>query len=69
MRLFETPTFSQILLAIFANVLTIFFVNLYRFVIFAKRIEMTEARLRVFCMTDDREEKTLEGMTDHHLGN
>jgi ankyrin len=35
--------------------------NLYRFVIFAKRIELTEARLRVFCMTDDREEKTLEG--------
>ncbi|XP_035714744.1 ankyrin-3 isoform X3 [Folsomia candida] len=32
-----------------------------KFVIFAKRIELTEARLRVFCMTDDREEKTLEG--------
>jgi len=33
-----------------------------RFVIFAKRIETNEARLRVFCMTDDREEKTLEGI-------
>ncbi|ODM94834.1 Ankyrin-3 [Orchesella cincta] len=32
-----------------------------KFVLFAKRIETTEARLRVFCMTDDREEKTLEG--------
>ncbi|CAG7718331.1 unnamed protein product [Allacma fusca] len=32
-----------------------------KFVIFSKRIEPTEARLRVFCMTDDREEKTLEG--------
>jgi len=37
-----------------------------RFVIFAKRIETTEARLRVFCMTDDREEKTLEG-SEHDL--
>lgn len=35
----------------------------WRFVIFAKRIETTEARLRVFCMTDDREEKTLEGIS------
>jgi len=34
---------------------------LRRFVIFAKRIDITEARLRVFCMTDDKEEKTLEG--------
>lgn len=30
------------------------------FVVFAKRIDPMEARLRVFCMTDDREEKTLE---------
>lgn len=30
------------------------------FVVFAKRIEPMEARLRVFCMTDDREDKTLE---------
>ena len=32
-----------------------------RFAIFAKRHEVLEARLRVFCMTDDKEEKTLEG--------
>lgn len=31
-----------------------------KFVVFAKKIEPYEARLRVFCMTDDREEKTLE---------
>jgi len=31
-----------------------------RFVVFAKRHEPEEARLRVFCMTDDKEEKTLE---------
>ena len=31
-----------------------------RFVIFSKRHEVLEARLRVFCMTDDREDKTLE---------
>lgn len=31
-----------------------------RFVVFAKRHESQEARLRVFCMTDDKEEKTLE---------
>ncbi|XP_064548384.1 ankyrin-2-like [Drosophila montana] len=31
-----------------------------RFVVFAKKIEPFEARLRVFCMTDDREDKTLE---------
>lgn len=30
------------------------------FVVFAKRIDPMEARLRVFCMTDDREDKTLE---------
>lgn len=27
---------------------------------FAKRIDSQEARLRVFCMTDDKEDKTLE---------
>lgn len=31
-----------------------------RFVVFAKRIDLLEARLRVFCMTDDKEDKTLE---------
>ncbi|XP_018323633.1 ankyrin-3 isoform X2 [Agrilus planipennis] len=31
-----------------------------KFVIFAKRISVSEARIRVFCMTDDKEEKTLE---------
>ncbi|XP_076327360.1 uncharacterized protein LOC143234139 isoform X6 [Tachypleus tridentatus] len=31
-----------------------------RFVVFAKRYEPVEAELRVFCMTDDKEEKTLE---------
>jgi hypothetical protein len=31
-----------------------------KFVVFAKRVEPMEARLRVFCMTDDREDKTLE---------
>lgn len=31
-----------------------------KFVVFAKRIDPLEARLRVFCMTDDREDKTLE---------
>ncbi|XP_045031248.1 ankyrin-2 isoform X6 [Daphnia magna] len=31
-----------------------------KFVVFAKRHEPQEARLRVFCMTDDKEEKTLE---------
>jgi hypothetical protein len=28
--------------------------------VFAKRIDLLEARLRVFCMTDDKEDKTLE---------
>lgn len=27
---------------------------------FAKRTDLLEARLRVFCMTDDKEDKTLE---------
>ncbi|KAL1117716.1 hypothetical protein AAG570_004031 [Ranatra chinensis] len=31
-----------------------------KFVVFAKRVDPTEARLRVFCMTDDKEDKTLE---------
>ena len=31
-----------------------------KFVVFAKRQEPTEARLRVFCMTDDKVDKTLE---------
>ena len=31
-----------------------------RFVVFSKRHEVNEARLRVFCMTDDKEDKTLE---------
>ena len=31
-----------------------------RFMVFAKRIEPLVAKLRVFCMTDDSEEKTLE---------
>lgn len=37
------------------------FFFLCRFVVFSKRYEFLEARLRVFCMTDDKEEKTLEG--------
>ncbi|XP_031638853.1 ankyrin-2-like [Contarinia nasturtii] len=31
-----------------------------KFVVFAKRTDPFEARLRVFCMTDDKEDKTLE---------
>ncbi|XP_046992115.1 ankyrin-3-like [Schistocerca americana] len=31
-----------------------------KFVVFAKRVDLLEARLRVFCMTDDKEDKTLE---------
>nr|NP_001097538.1 ankyrin 2, isoform J [Drosophila melanogaster]ABW08487.1 ankyrin 2, isoform J [Drosophila melanogaster] len=31
-----------------------------KFVVFAKKVEPFEAKLRVFCMTDDREDKTLE---------
>ena len=33
----------------------------FRFCVYSKRHEALEARLRVFCMTDDKEEKTLEG--------
>ena len=36
------------------------FILITRFVVFAKRVDFMEARLRVFCMTDDREDKTLE---------
>ena len=32
-----------------------------KFAVFAKRNDPTEARLRVFCMTDDKMDKTLEG--------
>jgi hypothetical protein len=31
-----------------------------KFVVFAKRRDINEAQVRVFCMTDDKEEKTLE---------
>lgn len=31
-----------------------------KFVVFAKRHDPLEAQLRVFCMTDDKEDKTLE---------
>ncbi|XP_063707061.1 ankyrin-3-like isoform X2 [Culicoides brevitarsis] len=31
-----------------------------KFVIFAKRVDPQEAQVRVFCMTDDKEDKTLE---------
>ncbi|XP_065088760.1 ankyrin-3-like isoform X3 [Ochlerotatus camptorhynchus] len=31
-----------------------------KFVVYAKRVDQTEARLSVFCMTDDKEDKTLE---------
>ncbi|KAH8376057.1 hypothetical protein KR093_011337, partial [Drosophila rubida] len=31
-----------------------------KFVVFAKKISVTEAKLSVFCMTDDKEDKTLE---------
>lgn len=31
-----------------------------KFVVFAKRHDINEAQLRVFCMTDDKEDKTLE---------
>lgn len=33
-----------------------------RFVVYAKRTEQLQASLRVFCVTDDREDKTLERM-------
>lgn len=37
-----------------------FFKFYFRFVVFAKRTDTNEARIRLFCMTDDREDKTLE---------
>lgn len=37
-----------------------------KFVVFAKRHEPNEAQLRVFCMTDDKEEKTLENQ-EHYM--
>ena len=37
------------------------YAHIFRFVVFSKRHEVSEARLRVFCMTDDKEDKTLEG--------
>ncbi|XP_023322579.1 uncharacterized protein LOC111696970 isoform X16 [Eurytemora carolleeae] len=37
-----------------------------KYVVFAKRHEQLEARMRVFCMTDDREEKTLEHQEHFH---
>ena len=36
-----------------------------KFVVFAKRHDPMEARLRVFCMTDDKMDKTLE--TQEHF--
>ena len=44
-----------------SGVFYIFLPFFYRFLVFAKRYEILDARLRVFCMTDDKEEKTLEG--------
>ena len=37
-----------------------------KFCVFAKRHEVLEARMRVFCMTDDKEEKTLEHQEHFH---
>jgi len=37
-----------------------------KFVVFSKRHEQLEARMRVFCMTDDKEEKTLEQQEHFH---
>jgi len=37
-----------------------------KFLVFSKRHEQLEARLRVFCMTDDREDKTLEHQEHFH---
>jgi ankyrin len=36
------------------------------FVIFAKRRSETEAQLRMFCMTDDKMDKTLESQENFH---
>lgn len=37
-----------------------------KFVVFARRAHPTEGQLRVFCMTDDKEDKTLERQ-EHYL--
>merc|ERR1719192_2857694 len=37
-----------------------------KFCVFAKRHELLEARMRVFCMTDDKEDKTLEHQEHFH---
>jgi ankyrin len=37
-----------------------------KFCVFSKQHEMLEARMRVFCMTDDKEEKTLEHQEHFH---
>merc|ERR1712130_447945 len=37
-----------------------------KFCVFSKRHEMLEARMRVFCMTDDKEDKTLEHQEHFH---
>lgn len=44
----------------FKNFMTNTIFTIYRFVVFAKRTDINEARIRLFCMTDDREDKTLE---------
>ena len=36
-----------------------------KFAVFSKRHQLEEARVRVFCMTDDKEDKTLE--TQEHF--
>ena len=35
-----------------------------RFIVFAKRHDINEALVRIFCITDDKENKTLE-MQEH----
>ena len=37
-----------------------------KFCVFSKRHEVLEARMRVFCMTDDKEDKTLEHQEHFH---
>eukprot|EP00090_Calanus_glacialis_P004148 TRINITY_DN1306_c0_g1_i3.p1 TRINITY_DN1306_c0_g1~~TRINITY_DN1306_c0_g1_i3.p1 ORF type:complete len:1955 (-),score=483.94 TRINITY_DN1306_c0_g1_i3:622-6486(-) len=37
-----------------------------KFCVFSKRHELLEARMRVFCMTDDKEDKTLEHQEHFH---
>merc|ERR1719362_1409284 len=37
-----------------------------KFCVFAKRHELLESRMRVFCMTDDKEDKTLEHQEHFH---